>query len=101
MRHRGSFPQPLPIAALTFRVAQAAVLAALVPGSCGPQTPPARAPNTPYCSNAGPDHSLSTDRTNVGILDSTPPGAITLPDRTQLIRSRPSWAGDRLGGSLF
>ena len=46
MRHRGSFPQPLPIAALTFRVAQAAVLAALVPGSCGPQTPPARARRT-------------------------------------------------------
>jgi hypothetical protein len=46
MRHRGSFPQPRPVAALTFRVAQATVLAALVPGSCGPQAPPARARRT-------------------------------------------------------
>jgi len=46
MRHRGGFSQSLPVAALTLRVVQAAVLAALVPGSCGPQTPAARARRT-------------------------------------------------------
>ena len=41
MRHRGSFPLPRPVAALALRMAQAAVLAALVLGSCCPQTLPA------------------------------------------------------------